>query len=349
VRIGTFDTDRAVLVVAEIGNNHEGDVERARALVRAAADCGAHAVKFQTFRARAFVAPGDRERLQRMTRFELPPAAFADLRRLASSLGLLFVSTPLDLESVATLEPLVDAYKIASGDNDFYPLIDAVCDTHRPLLVSTGLSDLDQVSATVQHIRRRWSAAGQAGGPIGHAPPLALLHCVSAYPAPPEEANLESIAVLRSGFGVTIGYSDHTLGIDTCVLAVAAGARIVEKHFTLDHAASDFRDHRLSADPGEMTRLVREVARVSAVMGTRTKAVRDSERVGVAQFRRSIAAAHDLAAGHVIAPEDLTWFRPADGLRPGQEHRLIGRPLRRDVAAGTRLQESDCEPVKESR
>ena len=336
MQIGSFDTDRAVLVVAEIGNNHEGDVERARAMVRAAAECGAHAVKFQTFRARAFVTPGDRERLARMTRFELSPHALADLRTLATSLGLLFISTPLDLESVALLEPLVDAYKIASGDNDFYPLIDAVCATGRPLLVSTGLSDLDQVASTVGHIRRTWSATGVA-------PPIALLHCVSAYPAPVEEANLASIAVLRSAFDVTIGYSDHTLGIETCVLAVAAGARIVEKHFTLDKATSDFRDHQLSADPAEMTRLVREVARVSVVTGARTKLVRESERAGVVQFRRSIAAARDLAAGHVIAREDLTWFRPADGLRPGHEHRLIGRPLRHRVPAGTRLQESDVD------
>lgn len=334
--LGTHDTDRDVLVVAEVGNNHEGNLECARALVRAAAECGAGAVKFQTYRTRAVVAPADRDRFERMSRFELTPDAFAELSALAASLGLLFISTPLDLDSVAVLEPLVDCFKIASGDNDFYPLLDRVCATGLPMLVSIGLSDLDQVRATVRFIDDRWRSNGARAE-------LGVLHCVSSYPAPVEDANLAAIGAVHRELDLTVGYSDHTLGIDTCVLAVAAGARIVEKHFTLDQHASDFRDHQLSADRTELARLVSEVQRVSRIVGPRGKTVQPSERAGVTAFRRSIVAAVDLPAGHQLQDADLAWMRPADGLRPGEEARVIGRVLNRAIAAGDRIRGTDVD------
>ena len=336
MRIGPFDTDRAVLVVAEIGNNHEGSLERARQLVHEAASCGADAVKCQTFRTRLFVSPADAARYERMSRFELSPEAFAELSALARSLGLLFLSTPLDLESAAALEPLVDAYKIASGDNDFFPLIARVCETGRPLLVSTGLTDLAGVLRTTALIGERWRAGGIDGE-------LGLLHCVSSYPAPIEEANLAAIGVLQRACGVTVGYSDHTLGIEACVLAVAAGARIIEKHFTLDKRLSDFRDHQLSADPEEFRRLVRDVKRAAAIVGAAIKEPQPSETPGLTQFRRSIVAAAHLDRAHVITGADLMWLRPAGGLPPGEESRLIGRRLRRAVAAGEQIAAGDVE------
>jgi len=336
LRIGGFDTSARVLVVAEAGNNHEGDMDRARALVRAAAGCGVNAIKFQTFKTAAFVRRADAERYERMSRFELPPAAFAELAALARSAGLLFISTPLDLESVAVLEPLVDAYKVASGDNNFYPLLDRIARTKKPVLVSTGLSDIQQVHATVRRLRDAWR-------PLGANPGLGLMHCVSSYPAPPDQANLAAIGFLHRETGLTIGYSDHTqdAGIDACLLAVAAGARIVEKHFTLDKQTSDFRDHQLSADPGDMTRLVRAIERLNAMIGRPEKVVQECERPGVVQFRRSIVAAADLPEGHRLSDADLTWLRPGDGLPPGTEPELIGRVLVRPVARGAQIRTAD--------
>lgn len=319
MRIGEFDTDERVLVVAEIGNNHEGDADAARELVRRAAECGADAVKLQTFRTDLFVRPADRERYERMRRFELAPELVEELGELARSFGVLFVSTPLDLESAELLEPLVDAFKIASGDNDFVPLLERVAASGKPVILSTGLSDLEGVERAAGHF------AGSE---------LAVLQCTSAYPAPPEEANLAAIPMLAGRLGCTVGYSDHTLGVEACAAAVAAGARVIEKHFTLDKEASDFRDHKLSADPPELEELVARVRRAEALRGTPEKSMQPSEEALAVAARRAIVAAKDLPEGHEIGRADLTWLRPADGLAPGEESRLVGRTLTRAVAAG---------------
>lgn len=327
MRVGGFDTDRRLMVVAEIGNNHEGSVSVAEEMVRQAAAAGADAVKFQIFRTQSFVRPSDAERFKRLQGFELPPAAVVSLAALAKSLGLLFISTPLDLESAAVLEPLVDVFKIASGDNTFYPLIDRVVSTGKPLIVSCGLTDANQVERTVATIDEGWRRRGLTGD-------LALLHCVSAYPAPPDQIHLRAIGALAARFSRTVGYSDHTLGIEASVLAVACGARIIEKHFTLDKDYSSFRDHQLSADPPEMAQLVQRARAASVLLGDGEKRVQPCEEAGVTAMRRSIAAVADLPEAHVLTETDLVWLRPAGGLPPGDEHQVLGRALRRAVQAG---------------
>jgi N,N'-diacetyllegionaminate synthase len=327
MRIGSFDTSERVLVVAEIGNNHEGDADVARELVRRAAEAGAHAVKLQTFHTPRFVRARDSARFEQLSGYELEPALVEELAEIARSLGLLFMSTPLDLDSVDLLEPLVDAYKIASGDNDFFPLLERVAATGKPAIVSTGLVDVDGARAAVEAL----------GGDV------AVLHAITAYPAPPDEVNLAAIPTLARELGVTVGYSDHTLGNDACVAAVALGARIVEKHFTLDHDQSDFRDHKLSAEPDELRDLVERVALAETLLGDARKAVQRTEAELAPAVRRSIAAQRDLPRGHVIELADLDWLRPRDGLAPGQETLLIGRPLRRDVPAGESILAEDVE------
>jgi N,N'-diacetyllegionaminate synthase len=261
MRIGSFDTDRAVLVVAEIGNNHEGNFERAAEMVRQAARCGVGAVKFQTVRAGQLVRRSEKARFERLTQFELSERQFGALSELAHELGLLFISTPLSLDAADFLKPLLDAYKIASGDNDFFPLIEKVARTGKPVVVSTGVSDVSQIDATVGFLRDQWKLHGITGE-------LGLLHCVSSYPTPPEQANLRSVPFLAERFGCTVGYSDHTLGTEAAVLAVAAGARIIEKHFTLDKRQSDFRDHQLSADPAEMSELIQRIRAAESLLGS---------------------------------------------------------------------------------
>ena len=335
MRIGGFDLAERVLLVAEIGNNHEGDPGRARELVQAAAASGVHAVKFQTFRAQGLVSSSESARLAQLRGFELPYEVFEELAELARSSGLLFLSTPLDLPSARFLEGIVDGYKVASGDNDFYPLIELVAGTDRPLVISTGVSDLAQV--------RRAVATVEAVRGEGTRDSLALLHCVSSYPAAPEELNLLAIPWLAERFPLTIGYSDHAMGSSAALAAVALGARIVEKHFTLAGIESDFRDHALSATPDEMRQLVGQIAEIDRMRGEGGKQVGSGEAANAQLIRRSIAANADLEAGRRIEASDLTWLRPGTGLRPGEESRLVGRTLRVPKAVGELVLADDVE------
>ena len=330
MKIGSLDTRERVLVVAEVGNNHEGDPGVARELVREAAASGAHAVKLQTFRAHGIVRARDEARFAQLSGYELEPGVVVELAELAHSRGLLFMSTPLDLPSVDVLEPLVDAFKIASGDNDFIPLLERVGRAGKPVVVSTGLVDLEGARSAKETVE-------------AHGGQVAVLHAVTAYPAPPEAVNLAAIPTLSRELACTVGYSDHTLGNDACLAAVAVGARILEKHFTLDHDQSDFRDHKLAADPAELRDLAVRVAEVEALLGSPEKAVQVAESEFTDAVRRSIAAARDLPAGHLVEWEDLAWLRPRDGLSPGQEQLVLGRELRRDVPMGESIRTEDVE------
>jgi sialic acid synthase SpsE len=329
VRVGDADTRERVLILAEIGNNHEGDPAVARDLVRAAADAGAQAVKLQVFDPARFVRRRDEARFRQLSGYQLPREEFVRLADLAHELGLQFVATPFDLGTAEFLEPLVDAYKIASGDNDFWPLIDAVAATGKPVIASTGLLDLDGTAVLADRLRGDY----------------ALLHCVSAYPAAPDDLNLAAIPLMEERFGCTVGYSDHALGLEAAVAAAGVGARIIEKHLTLRHDFSDFRDHKLSADPRELHELVELVADPPephpAMLGRAEKRVQPSEEANMAAARRSIAAVRDLPRGHTVSADDLIWLRPRDGLAPGEEHLLVGRTLTRDVPEGESILAAD--------
>lgn len=331
-----FLTPGKVLVVAEIGNNHEGDFEVARELVRIAADCGVDAVKFQTFKTRHLVSERDSARFERLSSFELSFGQFEELQALAKSLDLLFVSTPFDLASAAFLADLVDFYKIASSDNTFWPLLDTVSQTGKPMVLSTGLAGLEEIEKSKSFIEEHWQA-------IRCSSALAVLHCVSCYPVPEDQASLASIPFLKDRLGGIVGYSDHTLGLTACLTAVALGARIIEKHFTLDKQHSDFRDHQLSADPEEMKLLVDGVARVTRMLGVPGKTIQPCEAESKTLIRRSIVAAGDFPQGHRLALDDLTWIRPGGGCPPGTEDQLLDRTLNRSISFGEPIILSDLE------
>ena len=336
MKIDNFDFARQVLVIAEIGNNHEGDFDVARQLVVSAADCGVNAVKFQTFKSEYYVNKADTARFERLKSFELTFSEFEELSNLAHSYGLLFLSTPFDLVSATFLSNIVDVYKIASGDNTFYPLIKQVALTGKSMIVSTGISDVTQVKKTVEFIKQIWTDSNVTGQ-------LALLHCVSSYPVPIAQANLRSIQFLSENFEETVGYSDHTVGIEAPILAVALGAKIIEKHFTLDKNFSDFRDHQLSADPTEMKDLVNQIRFTTSMLGTKEKKVEKCEEDIVGVIRRSIVAGCDMAVGHCIEMSDLTWLRPGNGIPPGEERVLIGERLKRNISFGEQLSVEDLE------
>ncbi|MDB5104271.1 MAG: hypothetical protein JWP91_1960 [Fibrobacteres bacterium] len=326
MRIGGIDLDREVLVIAEIGNNHEGSFALAEEMVGLAAESGAQAVKFQTFRTEHYVTRKDADRFARLKSYELGDRAFEKLAAQARKAGLLFLSTPFDLESARFLGPLVDAYKVSSSDNVFYPLLEEIAKGGKPVILSCGLAGLDDIAYSAAFVKQAWKRLGKDQG-------LAVLHCVTAYPVPPEEANLGAIRAMQR-LGLTVGYSDHTLGIDAAVLSVALGARIIEKHFTLDKNHSSFRDHQISADPAEMSLLVRKVKEAAVLLGSGEKIPQQAELKNLTAVRRSIVAGRDLAAGETLRWEDLTWTRPSGGLAPGNEAPLLGRKLAKPLKQG---------------
>ena len=334
MKIRDFDVSEKAMVVAEIGNNHEGDFDVAKKLVKKAADCGVDAVKFQTFNTEHYVDQSDMDRFKRLKSFELSNSEFKYLSKLAHSLGLLFISTPFDLGSAVFLNKIVDCYKISSGDNTFFALIDTVCKTGKSIIVSTGMSDWHEVEKIVSYIQEKWADYGFDGQ-------LAVLHCVSSYPVLPEQANLNSIKLLAERLNVTVGYSDHTIGVEASVLAVALGARVIEKHFTLDKKYSDFRDHELSADPKEMKEIVERIRLASSMLGKHEKKIQESEKPIINVVRRSIVAGRDMPKGHQVVLDDLTWVRPAGGLSPGEEDMLLGKKLKYAVLVGDKLLKDD--------
>jgi sialic acid synthase SpsE len=201
--------------------------------------------------------------------------------------------------------------------------------------MSTGLANFVDLEQARARLLKVWSE-------LGHPGELALLHCVSSYPTPPASANLAAIRSLAQRFeNCTIGYSDHTLGIDAAVLSVGLGARIIEKHFTVRKDFSDFRDHQLSADPAEMTELVRKVRLAEELLGSGQDEVSDIEEPNRPAMRRSIAAARAVSAGSVLTPDDLTWVRPGGGFAPGEEASVVGRTLSQDVLPGQVLRHGD--------
>lgn len=326
--IGNIDTDREVLIVAEIGNNHEGSYALAEELIGRAAEAGANAVKFQTFIPELFVSKEDADRLERLRKFQLSFNQFEALAKRANKHGVLFFSTPLDLESARFLNSIQSVFKIASGDNTFYPLIDAVAGFSKPMIVSTGLADISLVESIHDRIMSVWAKDRVAPG-------LALLHCVASYPVPPEQANLGAIATLRTRFPkAVIGYSDHTQGVEAAVYSVAAGARIIEKHFTMNKNYSDFRDHQLSADVSDFRYLVDRIRMVEVMLGTGTKRTEPCEDALMILARRSIAAARDLPSGVGLTLNDLTWVRPGSGILAGDECCVIGCKLIRPMKQG---------------
>jgi N,N'-diacetyllegionaminate synthase len=336
-----------VYVIAEAGVNHDGDLGRARELVDAAAEAGADAVKFQTFDPRAIVVAGGRpaayqreragaeDQQAMLAQVALGAGAFERIAEHARDRGITFLSTPFDEDSAALLARLgVEAYKVGSGELTNLPFLDALGRRGKPMLISTGMADLSEIGAAVTTVR----AAG--------AGPIALLHCVSSYPTPPEEANLRAMDTLREAFpGVVVGYSDHCLGLDVTLAAVARGAELVERHLTLDRSAPG-PDHALSLVPEELAELVRRIGIVQSALGDGVKAAQPSERDVMAVARRSLVAARDLRSGAVVTAADVAAKRPAGGLPPARLAEIIGRRLTHDVAADEQLSEDHFAPAK---
>ncbi len=323
-----------VLIIAEAGVNHNGSLDLALQLVDAAKASGADAIKFQTFRADllatryAHKAPyqerttanAAESQFEMLQRLELDAVAHVRLIEHCRRVGIQFLSSPFDVQSADLLESMdVPLFKVPSGEITNLPFLQHLARKGRPLILSTGMSTLGEVEEAVHVL--------QAGG----ASQLTLLHCVTEYPAPYAEVNLRAMQTLKSAFGLPVGYSDHTPGIDIAIAAVALGAEVIEKHFTLDRSFSG-PDHAASLEPVELQQLVAAIRHVEVALGSGIKAPALCELPNISVARKSVVAARSLTAGHQLEIGDLDIKRPGNGLAPKLLPALIGRTLRAGLA-----------------
>lgn len=329
--------DDGCYVIAEIGVNHNGSVPLARELIDAAVAAGADAVKFQTFAADDLVsatAPkaeyqsrnlGDTDaggsQYEMLKALELSPEQFGELLAYCDERDIDFLSTPFGPAQADFLADLgVHAFKVGSGDLTYRAFLAHIASKGKPIILSTGMGTLAEVGEAL--------AAIDAAGPV----PVAVLHCVSNYPADPAACNLAAMATMRQAFGVPVGWSDHTLGPAIGLAAVGLGARIIEKHITLDVTMTG-PDHAASMEPGAFTEFVRGIRAVQSAIGDGVKRPVASELSTAAVARRSVVALRDLRAGDVVVASDVAVLRPGTGLPPSMLDVVVGARLGRDVAA----------------
>lgn len=328
---------QAPFVIAEIGVNHNGDVDLARQLVQVAADCGADAVKLQTFSAERLVTPTaekapyqDRDdsasQAEMLARLELSEQAHVELKAHAERLGLMFLSTPFDEQSADLLERLdVAAFKVSSGDLTHLPFLRYLAAKGRPMLISTGMADMAEVAAAVAAIESTGNRR------------ILIFHCVSAYPTPPGEANLRAIPTLAEAFPYPVGWSDHTMDDAVGWASIALGACAVEKHITLDRTMAG-PDHAASADPEQFRRYVEGIRTTWSALGDGVKAPRACEAEVARVARRSLTAAGPIRRGERITEADVVALRPAGGMAPDDRALVVGRAASRDIRAGELFQ-----------
>jgi N-acetylneuraminate synthase/N,N'-diacetyllegionaminate synthase len=329
-------------VIAEAGVNHNGDIALAHQLIDAAVDASADAIKFQTFDAASLASPRalkaeyqvrtsrpEESQLEMLRGLELPRAAYPKLIAHAHEKNLIFLSSPFDESSADYLEQLdLPAFKIASGEITNLPFLSHIARKGRLMLVSTGMCEFEEVARAMDEIERHGN------------PPVALLHCVSCYPALPEDCNLLAMQTLRTRFGVPVGWSDHTIQNSIAVAAVALGASLLEKHLTLEKKMQG-PDHQMSLEPGEFKSLMISVREVERALGDGTKRPAHRERNTAIAARKSLCAARDLFPGEILRQDDFDARRPGDGISPARRDELVGRTLTRRRKAGERIEEGD--------
>jgi N,N'-diacetyllegionaminate synthase len=337
-------------IIAEAGVNHNGDEKMALALVEAAAKSGADAVKFQTFSADKLTrkgaekaeyqkqATGDGDQHGMLKALEMSEGLHQRLFSRCAELGIEFMSTAFDEESLDFLVVLgIKRIKVPSGEITNAPLLRHMAGKGLPLIVSTGMAELDEVVAAVDVIRAVRIA-------YGFAEPLAemvtILHCTSNYPAENADVNLRAMITLARTTGLPVGYSDHTLGLAVSTGAVALGATVIEKHFTLDRELPG-PDHKASLEPDQLGALVRQIRDVEAALGSDVKAPTASELPVRELVRRSVTTVRSLVAGATVGKDDVTLMRPGTGIPPMDLDKVIGRKSARNISAGETLTWSD--------
>lgn len=329
----------STLIIAEAGVNHNGDLARAKQLIDAAAAAGADWVKFQTFCAERLVTTGakkadyqaentaaDESQFTMLRRLELTRPMHEELIAHCQLRGIRFFSTAFDTQSVDLLVELgMDTFKIPSGEITNLPYLRHIGRYGKPVILSTGMSTLGDIEAALNALER-------AGTPRSR---ITVLHCNTEYPTPMADVNLRAMRAIREAFAVAVGYSDHTLGIEVPIAAVALGAAVIEKHFTMDRGLPG-PDHKASLEPDELKAMVQAIRNVEMAMGDGIKRPSPSELKNRPIGRKSIVAARSIASGEIFSGENLTTKRPGTGISPMRWDELLGksalRPYERDDA-----------------
>lgn len=322
---------KKVLVIAEAGVNHNGQFELAKKLVDVAKSAGADIVKFQTFKAENLVTKlaqraeyqientkSNDNQFSMLKSLELKPEEYIQLQSYCNSIGIAFLSTPFDSDSIAFLKTLdMPFWKIPSGEITNYPYLRQLAQTGKPVVLSTGMSTLEEIQTAVALLKRFGT------------PEITLLHCNTEYPTPMEDVNLSAMATIAKATGLPVGYSDHTQGIEVPIAAVAMGAVVIEKHFTLDQTMEG-PDHKASLSPQELTAMVSAMRHIEKAMGTGEKRPSASEEKNLPIARKSIVAKRAIAKGEAFTEENLTTKRPGTGLSPMLWETVLGQRAARD-------------------
>ncbi len=334
--------DQPPYIIAEIGSNHNGDMALCRRLIDAALAAGADAVKFQSWTKNSLISRAEYDRNTRyaadsraptleqaVEQYQLTADRLREVTDYSRDQGIVTFSSCFSRAEVDLLEDLgAPAYKIASMDVNHLPLLEHVAATGKPVLLSTGMATLAEVERALQVLQANGSG------------PVAVLHCVSIYPCPPELVNLRQLDTWRQAFGVPVGFSDHTMGTAVPLAAVALGACILEKHFTLDRNLEGW-DHSISADPAELRDLVQGSRAVAAALGSPARHLSSAELEKRKAFRRRMVATRPLRQGERLTSADVEFKRPGTGIQPDELSYAVGRALRRDVAAEEELEWGD--------
>lgn len=326
---------RHVTIIAEAGVNHNGSIELAKKLVEKAKEAGVDYIKFQTFKASKLVTKAAKQaeyqqknigkegdsQYQMLKKLELSPEEHEILIDYCHQLGIKFFSTAFDFDSIEYLHSLnLGLWKIPSGEVTNYPFLKRIAAFNEPTILSTGMCDMEDVRAAVDALYKNGLSKEN----------LILLHCNTEYPTPFEDVNLKAMDALRNEFGVEVGYSDHTKGIEVPIAAVALGATVIEKHFTLDRNMEG-PDHKASLEPDELKAMVSAIRNIEkAVGGDGTKHVSESEKKNIAIARKSIVAACEIKAGEVFTEQNLTVKRPGNGVSPMRWEEVLGQNAKRD-------------------
>lgn len=320
-----------VLIIAEAGVNHNGDINLAKKLAEKAKECGADIVKFQTAKLESLVtdfAPmadyqkenmgGAVSQKEMLRKLLLTYEEFVGLSDFCKEIGIQFLSTPFDIESVDFLYGIgCDLWKIPSGEITNYPYLVKIAGYRQPIILSTGMSTLEEVKSATEILKNTGSGK------------VTLLHCTTEYPTPYKDVNLKAMKTLRDYFGLPVGYSDHTQGIEIPIAAAALGATVIEKHFTLDRNMEG-PDHKASLEPAELKAMVSSIRKVEEAMGDGIKKPTSEEISNMAVVRKSIVAKCDIKAGELLTEENLVTKRPGTGISPMCWNEFIGTAAKRD-------------------
>jgi N-acetylneuraminate synthase/N,N'-diacetyllegionaminate synthase len=319
IKIGNklINESKSCFIIAEIGVNHNGSLKLAKRLVDEAKRSGADAVKFQVFKVENLVMVRTKEH-EMLKKLELPYSYFEELKKYCEKRKIIFLATPHNDDAIDFLESLVPAYKIGSGDLTNSPFLEKVAKKKKPIILSTGMANLKEVKEAVKTIKR----AGNNK--------IILLHCTTSYPCPLEDVNLRAMLTLKKEFNLPVGYSDHTLGILVPIIAVAMGAKVIEKHFTLSKNLPG-PDHKASLEPKEFKEMVKAIRDVEKALGSGIKKPTKNEEKIKKIVRKSIIAKINIPAGSKITKEMLIIKRPGTGIEPKYINKIIGKIAKREI------------------